>query len=170
MVACRYAKFNKTKSNITSGGLGTMGYALPAAIGAAYGDTSRPTVAIIGDGGFQMTLQELGTIMQFKPNVKIIILNNNFLGMVRQWQQLFHEKRYSFVDITSPDFVQVAKGFGIPGKSISKREDLKSTLKEMMDNDGSYLLEIMVGKENNVFPMVPQGRGVAEIILCKEDL
>jgi acetolactate synthase-1/2/3 large subunit len=170
MVACRYAKFNQTKSNITSGGLGTMGYALPAAIGAAYGDPSRTTIAIIGDGGFQMTLQELGTIMQFKPNVKIIILNNQFLGMVRQWQQLFHEKRYSFVDITSPDFVQVAKGFGIPGKSISKREDLKSTLKEMLDNDGSYLLEIMVGKENNVFPMVPQGRGVAEIILCREDL
>lgn len=170
MVACRYSKMNYSKSNITSGGLGTMGYALPAAIGAAYGDPSRATVAIIGDGGFQMTLQELGTIMQFKPNVKIIILNNNFLGMVRQWQQLFHEKRYSFVDITSPDFVQVAKGFHIPGKSVSKREDLKPALKEMLDNDGSFLLEVMVGKENNVFPMVPQGRGVAEIILCREDL
>ena len=170
MVACRYAHFKKTKSNITSGGLGTMGYALPAAIGAAYGDTSRPTVAIIGDGGFQMTLQELGTIMQFRPAVKIIILNNHFLGMVRQWQQLFHEKRYSFVNITSPDFVQVAKGFGIDGKSISKREELKSTLQEMMNHNGSYLLEVMVGKENNVFPMVPQGRGVAEVILCKEDL
>jgi acetolactate synthase-1/2/3 large subunit len=170
MVACRYAKFNKTKSNITSGGLGTMGYALPAAIGAAYGDPSRTTIAIIGDGGFQMTLQELGTIMQFKPNVKIIILNNNFLGMVRQWQQLFHEKRYSFVDITSPDFVQVAKGFHIPGKSISKREDLRDSLKEMLNTDGSFLLEVMVGKENNVFPMVPQGRGVAEVILCREDL
>ena len=170
MVACRYAKFNKSNSNITSGGLGTMGFALPAAIGAAFGDTSRPTVAIIGDGGFQMTLQELGTVMQFKPKVKIIILNNQFLGMVRQWQQLFHEKRYSFVDITSPDFVQVAKGFGIPGKSISKREDVVTSLGEMLDHDGSYLLEIMVGKENNVFPMVPQGRGVAEIILSKEEL
>lgn len=170
MVACRYAKFNQTKSNITSGGLGTMGFALPAAIGAAYGDPSRPTIAIIGDGGFQMTLQELGTIMQFKPNVKIIILNNEFLGMVRQWQQLFHEKRYSFVDITSPDFVQVAKGFYIPGQRVSERKNLKQGLKEMMENDGSYLLEVMVGKENNVFPMVPQGRGVAEIILCKEDL
>ena len=134
MVACRYAKFNKTKSNITSGGLGTMGFALPAAIGAAYGDPSRTTVAIIGDGGFQMTLQELGTIMQFKPNVKIIILNNNFLGMVRQWQQLFHENRYSFVDITSPDFVQVAKGFNIPGKCVSKREDVKNALKEMLES------------------------------------
>lgn len=170
MVACRYAHFNQSKSNITSGGLGTMGYALPAAIGAAYGDPSRPTIAIIGDGGFQMTLQELGTIMQFRPNVKIIILNNNFLGMVRQWQQLFHEKRYSFVDITSPDFVQVAKGFGIPGKSINKREELKNTLAEMINHDGSFLLEVMVGKENNVFPMVPQGRGVAEIVLSGEEL
>ncbi len=170
MVACRYSKMNQSKSNITSGGLGTMGYALPAAIGASYGDPSRTTVAIIGDGGFQMTLQELGTIMQFKPKVKILILNNRFLGMVRQWQQLFHENRYSFVDITSPDFVMVAKGFGIPGNSVSKREDLKTALKEMLDHEGSYLLEVMVGKENNVFPMVPQGRGVAEIILCKEDL
>lgn len=170
MVACRYTQFNKTKSNITSGGLGTMGFALPAAIGAAYGDPSRPTIAIIGDGGFQMTLQELGTIMQFKPNVKILILNNNFLGMVRQWQQLFHQNRYSFVDITSPDFVQVAKGFNIPGQSVSKRENLKKALKEMLDHNGSYLLEVMVGKENNVFPMVPQGRGVAEIVLCKEEV
>jgi len=170
MVACRYAQFTKSKSNITSGGLGTMGFALPAAIGAAFGDASRPTVAIIGDGGFQMTLQELGTIMQFKPHVKIIILNNQFLGMVRQWQQLFHEKRYSFVDITSPDFVQVAKGFGIAGKSINQRNDLRSALTEMLDHDGSYLLEVMVGKENNVFPMVPQGRGVAEIVLCREDV
>lgn len=170
MVTCRYAKFTQSKSNVTSGGLGTMGFALPAAIGAAYGDSSRPTIAIIGDGGFQMTLQELGTIMQFKPKVKIIILNNQFLGMVRQWQQLFHEKRYSFVDITSPDFVQVAKGFGIAGKSISTRDVLESSLKEMLDHDGSFLLEIMVGKENNVFPMVPQGRGVAEIILSREEL
>lgn len=170
MVACRYSKMNITKSNITSGGLGTMGYALPAAIGAAYGDPSRTTVAIIGDGGFQMTLQELGTIMQFKPNVKILILNNNFLGMVRQWQQLFHQNRYSFVDITSPDFVQVAKGFGIPGSSVTKREDLKNALKLMLETEGSYLLEVMVGKENNVFPMVPQGRGVAEIVLSADEV
>lgn len=170
MVACRYAKMNNSKSNITSGGLGTMGYGLPAAIGAAYGDSSRTTVAIIGDGGFQMTIQELGTIMQYKPDVKILILNNNFLGMVRQWQQLFHEKRYSFVDIQSPDFVQVAKGYGIPGNSISKREDLKKAVSDMLNNKGSYLLEVMVGKENNVFPMVPQGRGVAEIVLSKEEI
>ncbi len=170
MVACRYAKMNNTRSNITSGGLGTMGFALPAAIGAAYGDPSRTTVAIIGDGGFQMTLQELGTIMQFRPNVKIMILNNQFLGMVRQWQQLFHQKRYSFVDITSPDFVQVAKGFGIPGQSISERKDLKAALKTMLQTNGSFLLEVMVGKENNVFPMVPQGRGVAEIVLSSEEV
>ena len=170
MVACRYAQMNQTKSNITSGGLGTMGYALPAAIGAAYGDPSRTTVAIIGDGGFQMTIQELGTIMQFKPNVKILILNNQFLGMVRQWQQLFHEKRYSFVDITSPDFVAVAKGYYIDGQRISERSELKSALKTMIDHEGSYLLEVMVGKENNVFPMVPQGRGVSEIVLSKEEL
>ncbi|RYY53508.1 MAG: biosynthetic-type acetolactate synthase large subunit [Chitinophagaceae bacterium] len=170
MVTCRYAQFNKSNSNITSGGLGTMGYGLPAAIGAAYGDPSRPTVAIIGDGGFQMTLQELGTIMQFKPNVKILILNNQFLGMVRQWQQLFHGNRYSFVDITSPDFVQVAKGFGIAGNSIKTREELEPALKQMLDHDGSFLLEVFVGKENNVFPMVPQGRGVAEIVLSSDEI
>ncbi len=169
MVACRYAKMNQSQSNITSGGLGTMGFALPAAIGAKFGAPQRTVVAIIGDGGFQMTLQELGTIMQFKPDVKILILNNNFLGMVRQWQELFHQRRYSFVDIQSPDFVTVAKGYSIPGKSVSKREDLKAALKEMLDYKGSYLLEVMTGKENNVFPMVPQGKGVAEIILRKED-
>jgi acetolactate synthase-1/2/3 large subunit len=165
MVACRYAKFNQTKSNITSGGLGTMGFALPASIGAKFGAPERAVVAIIGDGGFQMTIQELGTIMQSNVDVKIIILNNNFLGMVRQWQQLFHERRYSFVDISSPDFVQVAKGYHIDGKSVAKREDLKDSLKEMMDHKGPYLLEVMVGKENNVFPMVPQGCSVAEIRL-----
>jgi acetolactate synthase I/II/III large subunit len=170
MAACRYAKMNHSKSNITSGGLGTMGFALPTAIGAAYGDPTRTTVAVIGDGGFQMTLQELGTIMQFKPNVKILILNNQFLGMVRQWQELFHEKRYSFVDITSPDFVQVAKGYYIDGQSVSDRSKLKQALQTMLNHDGSYLLEVMVGKENNVFPMVPQGRGVAEIVLSKEEI
>jgi acetolactate synthase-1/2/3 large subunit len=165
MVACRYAIFNHSKSNITSGGLGTMGFALPAAIGAKFGAPERTVIAIIGDGGFQMTLQELGTIMQSEVNVKIIILNNRFLGMVRQWQQLFHDKRYSFVDITSPDFVAVAKGYGISGQMISKREDLKQALEAMLNHDGAYLLEAMVGKENNVFPMVPQGCSVSEIRL-----
>lgn len=170
MAACRYAKYNSSKSNITSGGLGTMGYALPAAIGAKFGAPDRTIIAIIGDGGMQMTIQELGTVMQFKPDIKIVILNNKFLGMVRQWQELFHQRRYSFVDIESPDFVQVAKGYGIDGKNISKRDELKNALKEMLDHKGSYLLEIMVGKENNVFPMVPQGRGISEIILSKEEL
>lgn len=165
MVACRYAKFVQSKSNVTSGGLGTMGFALPAAIGAKFGAPHRTVVAIIGDGGFQMTLQELGTIMQSEVEVKILILNNQFLGMVRQWQQLFHDKRYSFVDITSPDFVMVAKGYGIAGRKISDRQDLKTALSDMLNHKGSYLLEAMVGKENNVFPMVPQGCSVAEIRL-----
>jgi acetolactate synthase-1/2/3 large subunit len=142
-----------------------MGFALPAAIGAKFGAQERTVVAIIGDGGFQMTLQELGTIMQSGVDVKIIILNNRFLGMVRQWQELFNDRRYSFVDIQSPDFVMVAKGYGINGKTISEREHLASALNEMLDHKGSYLLEVMVTKENNVFPMVPQGCSVSEIRL-----
>jgi acetolactate synthase-1/2/3 large subunit len=165
MVACRYAKFVQSKSNVTSGGLGTMGFALPAAIGAKYGAPERTVIAIIGDGGFQMTLQELGTIMQFGAAVKILILNNSFLGMVRQWQELFNDRRYSFVNITSPDFVMLAKSYGIAGNSVKDRKNLKAALKEMIDHDGAYLLEVMVGKENNVFPMVPQGCSVAEIRL-----
>jgi acetolactate synthase-1/2/3 large subunit len=165
MVACRYAKFNQTRSNVTSGGLGTMGFGLPAAIGAKYGAPDRTVVAIIGDGGFQMTLQELGTIMQFGAAVKIMILNNEFLGMVRQWQQLFHDRRYSFVNITSPDYIMLAQSYGISGQKIDNRDDLKTALKTMLDHEGSYLLEIMVGKENNVFPMVPQGCSVSEIRL-----
>lgn len=165
MVACRYAKFNQSKSNVTSGGLGTMGFGLPAAIGAWYGDPTRDVIAIIGDGGIQMTIQELGTIMQFGAKVKILILNNEFLGMVRQWQQLFHDKRYSFVNITSPDFVAVAKGYYIDGQKISERKDLHNALKTMLDHDSAYLLEVMVGKENNVFPMVAQGTSVSEIRL-----
>jgi acetolactate synthase-1/2/3 large subunit len=165
MVTCRYAKFNQSKSNVTSGGLGTMGFALPAAIGAKYGARDRTVIAIIGDGGFQMTLQELGTIMQDDINVKIIILNNQFLGMVRQWQELFHERRYSFTDIKSPDFVALAKAYNIDGQRVSTREKLKGAIKKMLDCNNSYLLEVMVGKENNVFPMVPQGCSVAEIRL-----
>jgi acetolactate synthase-1/2/3 large subunit len=165
MVACRYAEFKQSRSNVTSGGLGTMGFGLPAAIGAKFGAPDRTVVSISGDGGFQMTLQELGTIMQSEIDIKIIILNNRFLGMVRQWQQLFNDKRYSFVDIASPDFVMVAKGYGIAGQSIEKREDLEKAVKAMIDHKGSYLLEVFVGKENNVFPMVPQGCSVSEIRL-----
>ncbi|MBS1634140.1 MAG: acetolactate synthase large subunit, partial [Bacteroidetes bacterium] len=165
MVSCRYSKLNHSKSNITSGGLGTMGFGLPAAIGAKFGAPDRSVIAVIGDGGFQMTIQELGTIMQSKIDIKILILNNKFLGMVRQWQQLFNDRRYSFVDIESPDFVKVAKAYGIEGKSVSQRSELKDAVSEMLTHKGSYLLEVMVGKENNVFPMVPQGCSVSEIRL-----
>jgi acetolactate synthase-1/2/3 large subunit len=165
MVACRYAKYNNSKSNITSGGLGTMGFALPAAIGAKYGAPDTTVVAIAGDGGFQMTIQELGTIMQTNLDVKILILNNQFLGMVRQWQELFMDKRYSFTNIKSPDFVKVAAAYNIPGQKVTERAKLKDALQQMLDNDGAYLLEVMVGKENNVFPMVPQGCSVSEIRL-----
>jgi acetolactate synthase I/II/III large subunit len=165
MVACRYAKFTQSKSNITSGGLGTMGFALPAVMGAKYGAPDRTVIAVIGDGGFQMTLQELGTIMQNNIDVKIIILNNSFLGMVRQWQELFNDRRYSFTDIASPDFVALAASYKISGQKVEERENLQSALKAMLDHQGPYLLEIIVGKENNVFPMVPQGCSVSEIRL-----
>ncbi len=165
MVACRYAKFNRSNSNITSGGLGTMGFALPAAIGAKVGAPERTVVAIIGDGGFQMTLQELGTIMQCGIDVKIVILNNQFLGMVRQWQELFHSKRYSFVDIESPDFVHLAAAYKIAGTRISERKDLKGAIADMLNNPGAFLLEVMVTKENNVFPMVEAGTSVSDIRL-----
>lgn len=165
MATCRYASYNHSKSNITSGGLGTMGFALPAAIGASFANTGRPVIAVIGDGGIQMTIQELGTIMQSDANVKIMVLNNQYLGMVRQWQQLFHDKRYSFVDIASPDYVLVAKGYAISGNKVSKREELKKAMTAMLAHNGAYLLEVMVGKEDNVFPMVPQGCSVSEIRL-----
>jgi len=165
MVTCRYAQFNQSRSNVTSGGLGTMGFGLPAAIGAKFGALDRTVVAVIGDGGFQMTLQELGTIMQTGVDVKILILNNQFLGMVRQWQQLFHDKRYSFVDIQSPDYIMLAKSYGINGAKVEQRAQLELAVKTMLESKGSYLLEVMVGKENNVFPMVPQGCSVSEIRL-----
>ncbi len=165
MIAIRYTQFNRSHDNITSGGLGTMGFALPAAIGAKFGAPERTVVAIIGDGGFQMTLQELAVVMQEKVNVKILILNNNFLGMVRQWQELFNERRYSFVDMQNPDFVSVAQGYGIAGQRVSQREQLPDALKTMLGHPGAYLLEVLVGQENNVFPMVPQGCGVGEIRL-----
>jgi len=165
MITCRYAKINHSKSNITSGGLGTMGFALPAVIGASLAVPDKTVVAIIGDGGFQMSIQELGTIMQIEANVKLLILNNHYLGMVRQWQQLFLDKRYSYVDIASPDYVQVAKAYGIAANKLERREELKKSLKEMLEHKGSFLLEVAVGKEDNVFPMVPQGCSVSEIRL-----
>ncbi|MGG5210283.1 biosynthetic-type acetolactate synthase large subunit [Chryseobacterium sp. MIQD13] len=168
MAACRYSSFKHSRSNITSGGLGTMGFCLPAAIGAAYGVTNRPVIAVMGDGGAQMNIQELGTLMQYKPDIKILILNNCYLGMVRQWQELFHEERYSSVDIQSPDFVQVAKGYNIPGKKVIQREELEAGLNEMFHHKGAFLLEVMTGKEHNVFPMIPQGKSVSEIVLTNK--
>ncbi|WP_159021783.1 biosynthetic-type acetolactate synthase large subunit [Formosa sp. L2A11] len=165
MIACRYAKFNKTKSNITSGGLGTMGFALPAAIGAKMAAPERDVVAVIGDGGFQMNIQELGTIFQQKVPVKIVILNNEFLGMVRQWQQLFFDKRYASTEMTNPDFVAIAKGYYLEAKKITKREELADAVAEMMACEGAYLLEVCVEKEDNVFPMIPTGASVSEIRL-----
>ena len=165
MVACRYTKFNLSKSNITSGGLGTMGFALPAAFGAKIGDKKREVIAVIGDGGFQMTIQELGTIYQNNTAVKIIILNNNFLGMVRQWQQLFFEKRYASTEMINPDFVAISKGYFIEASKVAKRKDLDSGIKKMLKHDGPYLLEVMIEKEENVFPMVPSGSSVADIRL-----
>ncbi|WP_025764066.1 biosynthetic-type acetolactate synthase large subunit [Dyadobacter tibetensis] len=165
MMTARYYQFKKANSFITSGGLGTMGYALPAAFGAKVGAPDREVVAIIGDGCFQMTLQELGTIAQSGLPVKIIILNNNYLGMVRQWQQLFFEKRYSFVELQNPDFITIAKGFGIDGHTCANREDLQASIDTMIASDKPYLLEVLVEKEENVFPMVPTGASVSEIRL-----
>ena len=165
MIACRYADFNITKSNITSGGLGTMGFALPAAIGAKMAAPDREVVAVIGDGGYQMTIQELGTIFQNKLPVKIVVLNNEFLGMVRQWQQLFFEKRYASTEMVNPNFVAIAQGYYIEAKKVTKREDLAAAVKEMIDSDGPYFLEVCVEKEGNVFPMVPSGASVSDIRL-----
>ncbi|CAL2080682.1 biosynthetic-type acetolactate synthase large subunit [Tenacibaculum sp. 190524A05c] len=165
MIACRYADFNQSKSNITSGGLGTMGFALPAAIGAKMGTPEREVVAIIGDGGYQMTIQELGTILQTKAAVKIVVLNNEFLGMVRQWQQLFFDKRYASTTMTNPDFVAIAKGYHIPATRVTKREELASAVSEMMQSEDAYFLEVCVEKEDNVFPMIPTGSSVSEVRL-----
>lgn len=165
MIACRYARFDKSRSMITSGGLGTMGFCLPAAIGAKIGKPHEQVIAVIGDGGFQMTIQELGTIFQYKTAVKIVILNNEFLGMVRQWQEMFFDRRYASTEMINPDFQLIAHGFGIKAQKVKERENLQDAVQEMLDHEGPYLLEVMVGKENNVFPMVPSGCSVSEIRL-----
>ncbi len=165
MMSCRYFKFKQTKSMITSGGLGTMGFCLPAAIGAKMGQPNKQVVAVIGDGGFQMTLQELGTMFQYGVDVKIVVLNNEFLGMVRQWQEMFFEKRYASTTMVNPDFQRIVSGYGIATKKVVKREELAEAIKEMLNHKGAYFLEAIVGKENNVFPMVPTGASVSEIRL-----
>ena len=166
MVTCRYAQFkNSTKSMITSGGLGTMGFCLPAAIGAKIAKPQKQVIGIIGDGGFQMTLQELGTIFQTKTPVKIVVLNNEFLGMVRQWQELFFEKRYASTTMVNPDFQQIVSGYGIETRKVTERKDLNDAVSRMLAHDGAFFLEVRVAKENNVFPMVPTGASVSEIRL-----
>ncbi len=165
MIACRYADFNITKSNITSGGLGTMGFALPAAIGAKMAEPHREVVAIIGDGGYQMNIQELGTIFQQKVPVKIVVLNNEFLGMVRQWQELFFDNRYASTEMTNPNFVAIAEGYYIKARKVVKREELEDAVKEMIASKESYFLEVCVEKEGNVFPMIPTGASVSDIRL-----
>lgn len=165
MVAVRYARFVRSKSNITSGGLGTMGFGLPAALGAAIAVPDRTVIAVVGDGGLQMTIQELATVYQTGAKVKVLLLNNEFLGLVRQWQQLFFDKRYSSTEMINPDFQLLAKGFRIETARAEKREELDAALEEFVRHDGSFFLEVMVGKENNVFPMVPSGAAVAEIRL-----
>lgn len=165
MMACRYAKFKNTRSKITSGGLGTMGFGLPAAIGAKLGVPQKQVVAVIGDGGFQMTIQELGTIFQSQIPVKIVVLNNEFLGMVRQWQELFFDRRYASTEMTNPDFIKIAEGYHIKSKLVTQRTDLEESIKEMLACDKAYFLEVRVEKENNVFPMVPTGASVSEVRL-----
>lgn len=165
MFACRYADFIKTRSSVTSGGLGTMGFALPASIGAKMGVPDREVIAIIGDGGFQMTIQELGTVLQTGVAVKIVVLNNGFLGMVRQWQELFFDKRYASTVLENPDFVKIAEGYGIEASRVTKREDLADNIKTMVASKNSYFLEVVIEKEDNVFPMIPSGATVSDVRL-----
>ena len=165
MFACRYADFIKTRSSVTSGGLGTMGFALPAAIGAKIGDPNREVIAIIGDGGYQMTCNELGTILQSKAAVKIVVLNNGYLGMVRQWQELFFDRRYASTEMVSPDFVKLAEAYDIEAQRVTNREDLASAIKTMVQSKESYFLEVVIEKEDNIFPMIPTGASVSDIRL-----
>jgi acetolactate synthase-1/2/3 large subunit len=165
MITSRYYQYKGFRSNVTSGGLGTMGFSLPAAIGAKLGNPEKTVVAIIGDGGFQMTIQELGTILQAKVDVKILILNNNFLGMVRQWQQLFFDRRYSFTEIVNPNFTAIAKGYSIDALKITERSELDNGLDTLLNSTGAFLLEVVVEQEENVFPMIETGASVSEIRL-----
>lgn len=165
MMAARYSKYSQTRSLVTSGGLGTMGFGIPAAMGAKMGAPDRTVLMYSGDGGFQMTIQELGTIMQEQIGVKMIILNNHFLGMVRQWQEMFFEERYSFTHMKNPDFVAIAKAYNIDGKEISERADLDAAIADMLKDDKPYLLVVNVEKKGMVYPMIPAGGSVTNILL-----
>ena len=165
MFSARYSRFNKTRSLITSGGLGTMGFGLPAAIGAKIGRPDREVVAIMGDGGFQMSIQELGTVMQSGIALKMVVLNNSFLGMVRQWQQLFFGRRYSHTEMANPDFTAIASAYGIPAARVAEYPDLEAGIKKMMAHKGPYFLEVICEKEENVFPMIPSGASLDDILL-----
>ncbi|RAI87113.1 biosynthetic-type acetolactate synthase large subunit [Algoriphagus yeomjeoni] len=165
MIAWRYFNYKKPRTQVTSGGLGTMGFALPAALGAQMYDFSRQVVCVVGDGGIQMTIQELGTIMQTKAPVKIVLLNNNFLGMVRQWQQMFFDKRYSFTELDNPDFIKIAEAYNIQAQKVTERGDLQEAIEDMLIHDGPYFLEVVVEKEDNVFPMIATGCSVEEVRL-----
>jgi acetolactate synthase-1/2/3 large subunit len=169
MMAVRYFKYSQSRSVVTSGGLGTMGFGLPACIGAKYGVPDRTVCLFVGDGGIQMTIQELGTIMQYDVDVKIIVLNNHFLGMVRQWQELFFEERYSETKMKNPDFVKIAEAYNIPAKRVEAREELDNAIKEMMDTKGPYLLDVQVETSGMVYPMVPAGASVTNILLGNEN-
>lgn len=160
MMACRYFKFTKNRSVVTSGGMGTMGFCIPAAIGATFGRPDRTVCAIMGDGGLQMTMQELGTIMEQKAPVKMILMNNNYLGNVRQWQAMFFNRRYSFTPMMNPDYMQIASAYGIPSRRVIEREELKDGIEEMLATDGPFLLEVCVVEEGNVLPMTPPGSSV----------
>ncbi|MBQ4280303.1 MAG: biosynthetic-type acetolactate synthase large subunit [Rikenellaceae bacterium] len=164
MFGARYSRFNRTRSFVTSGGLGTMGFGLPAAMGAKLGVPDREVVCIMGDGGFQMTMQELGTIMQNRIGLKMIVLNNNYLGMVRQWQQLFFDRRYSFTDLENPDFAVIASAYGIPSRRVTEPCDLEAAIAELVDAPGAFFLEVIVKREENVFPMVPAGASLSKLI------
>jgi acetolactate synthase-1/2/3 large subunit len=165
MYAARYYKFKHPNSFVTSGGMGTMGFGLPAGIGAKIGRPDKQVVTFVGDGGFQMTIQELGTILQYKVPVKIVVLNNNYLGMVRQWQDMFYDKNYASTELINPDFVMISKAYGIPSKKVWNREDLKSSIEEMLSSEEAYVLEVAIEKEGNVFPMVEPGASVSDIRL-----
>lgn len=165
MMACRYFKFSKPRSIVTSGGIGTMGFCLPAAIGATFGRPDRTVCAFMGDGGLQMTMQELGTIMEQKSPVKIILLNNNYLGNVRQWQAMFFNRRYSFTPMMNPDYMQIASAYGIASRRVMSREELNDGIQEMLSTDGPFLLEVCVIEEGNVLPMTPPGSSVNYMLM-----